>query len=154
MNLKQIVKDWLVALGPRHFLVRGSLMLHAQAHGFRVRFTDDTVAIEKGGKTVVMRQSDFTLVPIMIEMFDQVVATVEPGDSGGTPVLDYSKPGLRRYKRWDLEILSPGLPEDDSIDAYTFKYKPMPGETVFDIGAHAGLTTYFFSRMVGDSGMV
>ncbi|NDG35304.1 MAG: hypothetical protein EBX57_08745, partial [Betaproteobacteria bacterium] len=47
-----------------------------------------------------------------------------------------------------------GLPEDDSIDAYTRKFRPAEGMTVMDVGAHAGLTTYFFSKMVGDTGKV
>ena len=40
------------------------------------------------------------------------------------------------------------------MSAYDFKFKPTQGMIVFDVGAHAGFTTYFFSQMVGVNGKV
>lgn len=156
MSIKQHIKDRLVRMGPKSLLVRSALALHARKKGFRVRFDDsrDAVLIRSDNRTLVMRQNDFTLVPILIEEFDNTFAAMAPPAGGGAHVLDCSKPGLRRYKRDGLEIFSPGLPEDDSISAYCHRYTPRAGDIVFDVGAHAGLTTYYFSRMVGPTGTV
>jgi FkbM family methyltransferase len=40
------------------------------------------------------------------------------------------------------------------MDAYTMEYGPKDGDTVWDVGAHAGATAYFLSQMVGSSGRV
>ena len=44
--------------------------------------------------------------------------------------------------------------EDDCMDAYTASYRPGEGDVVWDVGAHAGMTTYFLSQMVGATGRV
>jgi FkbM family methyltransferase len=150
----QRLKDWLVSLGPRNSLVRWSLRAHAWRQGFRVRFRDQQIVISKGNAAILLNERDFILVPIMIENFDMFVSTIEgeAGQFGST--LDFSKPGPQQYKRWNVSLVFPGIPEDDSIDAYTHRFKPTEGMTVFDIGAHAGLTTYLLAKMVGESGHV
>ncbi len=40
------------------------------------------------------------------------------------------------------------------MDAYTYWHEPSVGEVVWDVGAHAGASTYFFSKMVGETGKV
>jgi FkbM family methyltransferase len=44
--------------------------------------------------------------------------------------------------------------EDDAIASYFQWYTPKGGETVFDVGAHCGVSTYYFSKLVGPSGRV
>jgi precorrin-6B methylase 2 len=44
--------------------------------------------------------------------------------------------------------------EEDSMDAYTAAYRPQPGDVIWDVGAHAGATSYFFAQMVGPAGRV
>lgn len=72
----------------------------------------------------------------------------------GKIVLDFSKPGIRTFKRDNIQLLYPGIPEEDGIDAYTLKFKPGKGMTIFDAGAHVGFVTYCFSKLIGDSGKV
>jgi FkbM family methyltransferase len=69
-------------------------------------------------------------------------------------VLDFASPALHRYKRSGVELHFPSIPEDDVMDAYTDWYVPRPGDTVWDVGAHAGATSYFLSQLVGDKGKV
>jgi FkbM family methyltransferase len=40
------------------------------------------------------------------------------------------------------------------MDAYVAGYRPQSGDVVWDIGAHAGATSYAFARMVGPTGKV
>jgi FkbM family methyltransferase len=68
--------------------------------------------------------------------------------------LDFSQPGLQRYRKWGITLSFPGTPEDDSIEAYTQSYKPQPGDLIFDAGAHAGFTTVMLAKLCGPSGHV
>jgi FkbM family methyltransferase len=154
MNLVQHAKNRLVALGPGHRLVRLALRLHGIRHGYRVAFGEGKIAIKKATRTMILRDRDYTLIPIMMEDFDSFFEKIDAKPSGGRAVLDFSAPGSHRYLKWGVELVFPGIAEDDSIEAYTFKFKPRDGMVVFDVGAHAGLTTCFLSRMVGDAGRV
>jgi len=138
-----------------------ALGLHARRHGFRVRFLPDGISIARGHRSVLLRTADFTLVPIMLEDFESFFRTVEAapdpragGAGGEAKVLDFSRPGPHRYLRTGVELVFPGIAEDDSTDAYTHRFRPSEGMVVLDIGAHAGLTSYHFSKMVGESGRV
>ena len=93
-------------------------------------------------------------VPTAIYMWDLYFDTVEPETSGGIETLDFSVPGLRRYKRTGVSLWAQGMAEDDTMDVYTAHYTPKAGDTVWDAGAHAGATVYFFSQMVGPNGKV
>jgi FkbM family methyltransferase len=46
------------------------------------------------------------------------------------------------------------MAEDDTMDVYTARYRPKIGDLVWDVGAHAGATVYFFAKMVGPTGKV
>jgi 16S rRNA C967 or C1407 C5-methylase (RsmB/RsmF family) len=87
-------------------------------------------------------------------MWDLLFDTVIPEMQGNDAVLDFSQPGLHRYKKSGVALWSPGLVEEDSMDAYLAGHQPQPGDAVWDIGAHAGATSYFFAQMVGPSGRV
>lgn len=154
MNLVQCTKDRLVALGPGHWLVRLALRLHGMIHGFRVAFGEGKITIKKAKRTIVLCSKDYTLAPIMMEDFNSFFQKIEAKPSGDQRVLDFSAPGPHRYLKWGVELVFPGIAEDDSIEAYTLKFKPCEGMVVFDVGAHAGLTTCLLSRMVGDTGRV
>jgi FkbM family methyltransferase len=46
------------------------------------------------------------------------------------------------------------MAEDDTMSVYTAHYVPKAGDIVWDVGAHAGATVYFFAQMVGPAGKV
>jgi FkbM family methyltransferase len=150
----QILKHWLVKQGPQNPLTRLSLRAYGRAKGFGISFQGTAIHIEAARRRLIMSQKDYTLVPIMLENHDKLFRTVQSSTVHGIDVLDVSQPRTYEYKRWGLTVESPGLPEDDSIDAYTKKFIPVEGMTVLDVGAHAGLTTYFLSKMVGETGHV
>lgn len=152
--MKQQIKDFLVRLGPRNALVRSALKLHARRSGSQVAFQKGAISIRRGRNEMILKEQDFYLVPITLECFDQTFQEIEPKSIDGREVLDFSAPGTHRYRRHALTMSFPGMPEDDSAEAYTHWYRPKPGDLVFDAGAHAGFTTCMFARMVGPTGRV
>jgi FkbM family methyltransferase len=152
--MKQQIKDFLVRLGPKNGLVRTALKLHGKRSGSAIAFKDGAIAIMRGKNKMILAERDFYLVPINLECFDQIFQEIEPKSKDGWEVLDFSTPGAHRYKKHGLTMSFPGMPEDDSAEAYTHWYHPKSGDLVFDAGAHAGFTTCMFARMVGPSGRV
>ncbi|MGA2270044.1 MAG: FkbM family methyltransferase [Bryobacteraceae bacterium] len=150
----QRIKDFLVSLGPRNTIVRLALRLHGRRNGFVIAFPNTSISIRRGSREIVLAEKEFYNVPFTLECFDQAFEDIEPKPRGTLEVLDFSAPGTHRYKRHGITLTFPGMPEDDSIAAYTQWYTPKPGDLVFDIGAHAGFTTCMFARMVGPSGRV
>ncbi|HJZ97200.1 MAG TPA: FkbM family methyltransferase [Candidatus Solibacter sp.] len=126
----------------------------ARVHGFRLTFSDAAITIRRGGQALSLPFSHFVEVPITLECFDDFFRSVEPQQREGLLVLDFSTPGLHVYRRGGIAFHFPGVPEEDSMDAYTHWYRPRPGDVVWDAGAHAGATTYFLSQAVGDAGRV
>jgi FkbM family methyltransferase len=90
----------------------------------------------------------------MEKLYHQYFETIEAHLINGRKVLDFSAPGEHRYRNSGVTFVFPSIPEDDSIAAYTRKYIPKPGDIVWDVGAHAGSTTYFLSQLVGPTGTV
>ncbi len=98
--------------------------------------------------------SHYPEVPYAIHVWDLFFTTVTPIVNGRNEVLDFSKPALHRYQKSNVSLWAPGMVEEDSMDAYTTSYMPQVGDVVWDVGAHAGATSYFFSQMVGSLGKV
>ncbi len=92
----------------------------------------------------------------MTEKFDLYFAPLLPENRDGMLVLDYSKPGkLQTYRSSGLQFEMASFPEEEeAIEEYFKWYRPKPGDTVFDVGAHCGVSTYSLSKLVGDTGKV
>ena len=84
--------------------------------------------------------------------FSPLIPTLEDGKQ----VLDFSRHGtLHTYVKSGAQFEMASLPEEaEAIESYFHWYTPKPGDTVFDIGAHCGVSTYHFSKLVGPSGRV
>jgi FkbM family methyltransferase len=119
-----------------------------------IKFPNTSISIQRGSREILLSERDYYLVPITLECFDQAFEDIEPKPRGKMEVLDFSNLGTHHYKRHDITLTFPGIPEDDSIAAYTHWYTPQTGDLVFDVGAHAGFTTCIFARMVSPSGRV
>jgi len=90
----------------------------------------------------------------MSEMHSHFFDMLEADDNGGNKTIDFTKPATHKYRRTGLKVTAPTIAEDDSMPEYTLRFMPASGMTVFDVGAHAGLTTIELSQMVGPSGRV
>ncbi len=145
----------LAGFGPRHPLVLSTLWAYGAGRGFQVVPVSGGIALRQGRRLLILRDADFTFVELMIHgLFDTYFETIEPERVADTWVLDFSRPRVHRYRRLGVDLLFPGIPEDDDIDGYTHAFAPGEGMVVFDVGAHAGLTPYVFSQMVGPTGRV
>lgn len=150
----QFIKRKLVSLGPENPAVQLSLRYHARTRGFKLQFKGACIEIYRQNQVLVLSKAQYVQVPFMIGNFDFYFNTTEPVQSGEQEILDFSGPGVHRYKRNGVEFHFPSIPEDDVMDAYTHWHKPASGQIVWDVGAHAGASTYFFSKMVGATGKV
>jgi len=149
----QPLKSWLVRQGPDSALVHAALHCRARVNGFSLHFGEG-ISIVKSGREMILGKRQFVQVPIMMECFDLFFDTIVAQRAADHEVLDFSRPGLHKYKRSGAEFNFPAVPEDDVMDAYTYRYVPSPGDVVWDAGAHAGASSYFLSKMVGPSGRV
>ncbi len=150
----QFVKDALVKWGPGNIVTQTALRAALGRQGFKVNFASDSIALTRDGKTILMRPDDLSLVPVMADMHSHFYEMLETGTHWGVSTIDFTKPGLHKYRRTGLELMAPTVAEDDSMPQYTSRFQPSDGMTVFDVGAHAGLTTIELARMVGLSGRV
>lgn len=104
---------------------------------------------------MLLSRSHFAYLPNIAEHFQIYFTPVASHHSGGHSLVDYSQPRLHTYAKSGLEFELAAFPEeDDAIDGYFRWYRPKPGDCVFDIGAHCGVSTYFFSKLVGPTGRV
>jgi FkbM family methyltransferase len=152
--LMQPLKDYLVRLGPNSVLVQAALRMHSLRHGYSIGFANDAITLRKVKREMILNKAQYVQVPIMMECYNLFFDTIEGQTVEGRTVLDFSRPGLQRYRKSGAAFHFPSIPEDDVMDAYTHSYAPKPGDVVWDAGAHAGATAYFLAQMVGPSGRV
>lgn len=90
----------------------------------------------------------------MATSFDTYFSQVNSEQEGPNRVVDFSAPKLQRYANGlAFEIAS--MPEEtEAIECYFHWYRPKAGDTVYDMGAYCGVSTYTFSACVGPSGKV
>jgi FkbM family methyltransferase len=150
----QFLKDYLVRLGPNSVFVQAALRMHGFRHGYTVEFANDAIMLHKAQREMILNKAQYVQVPIMMECYNLFFETIEGQSIKGRTTLDFSRPGLQRYRKSGTAFHFPSIPEDDVMDAYTHGYAPQPGDVVWDAGAHAGATSYFLAQMVGPSGKV
>jgi len=105
---------------------------------------------------MILSERHLIYAPHLAEHFDNYFSSLVPTVIDGIEVLDYSRPGvLQTYKSSGLQFEMASFPEEgEAIDDYFRWYRLKPGDLAFDIGAHCGVSTYYFSKMVGPKGRV
>jgi FkbM family methyltransferase len=152
--LYESLRESLLRLGPNHPALRQAIRLQAKLKGFKLTTSDGSLDLSKGNRRMLLPLNHHPQVPTAIYMWDLYFDTIEPELDDGIETLDFSVPGLRRYKRTGVSLWAPGMAEDDTMSVYTARYTPKAGDIVWDVGAHAGATVYFFAQMVGPAGKV
>ena len=128
------------------------IWIYGKRRGVNVRFKDGVISFKRGHKEIRIAATEFPYAPDMIIHHDAYYGAVFPNAQG---VVDYSRPCIHRYMKSGVEFQLPSIAEEEeAIESYFLWYKPEPGDLVFDLGAHAGVSTYFLSQAVGPKGKV
>ncbi len=84
----------------------------------------------------------------MAEHFDSYFSQVAPQQIGSDLLVDYFGPKLQTYAN-GLQFEISSIPEEtETIKSYFHQYEPGPADTIFDIGAYCGVSSYYFSQLV------
>ena len=139
--------------GLRGFVIsRAAIRTYGRLRGVDVRFSDGLVIFRRGNKEIRISASKFPYTYDMIVHFEAYYHAVFPDERG---VVDYSRPRVHRYVNSGVEFHLPSIAEEEeAIETYFRWYTPKPGDLVFDLGAHAGVSTYSLSQAVGPKGRV
>ncbi len=154
MGVLTSLKNRLLQGGSNSYVLLQAFRLQAAAHGIGMRVKDGRIMLARGRRTMVLGLRNAISVPFAVHQWNLFFDTLEGQTHDGRTVLDFSEPGLHRYRLSGLSFYAPSIAEDDCMDAYTAAYMPRPGDVVWDVGAHAGMTTYFLAQMVGPTGKV
>jgi len=155
-QLRRSLTSTLIHLGPENAIVFALVGLRCRKFGVEIRKHASYWSISREGREMRIAPKHFVYAPTLAERFNDYFDSLSPSEIGGKLVLDYSRPGnLQTYAKSGLQFEMASFPEEDSaIGGYFRWYRPQPGDLVFDIGAHCGVSTYEFSRLVGPGGRV
>ena len=111
--------------------------------GASLRNADDVLWLQKQERVMLLQPRHFPYIADMAEKFDLYFSPVEPTERDGLLVVNYSRPGiLQTYRNSGLQFEMASFPEEEeAIEEYFRWYRPKPGDTVFDMGAHCGIST-------------
>jgi FkbM family methyltransferase len=126
------------------------------AFGAWIESKDGDVWLHKDKRAMILAQRHFIYVVDMAEKFELYFSPLVPEEREGLSVLDFSRPGIvQRYAKSGLEFEMASFPEEEeAIEEYFKWYRPKPGDLVYDMGAHCGVSTHALSRLVGMEGRV
>jgi FkbM family methyltransferase len=137
---------------PDQASTRVLIKLYGSMRETTVHFEEESITVRKGNRAIRISNSKFPYLQDMISQFDAYHGAVQADESG---LVDYSVPKVHRYRKSGVEFHLPSIAEEEeAIDTYFRWYQPKPGDVVFDLGAHAGVSTYFLSQAVGPTGRV
>ena len=125
-------------------------------HGVTIEQRRADIWLHKGDRAMVLASRHRVYAFDMASKFELYFAPLVPEMREGLKVLDYSQPGrLQTYAGSGLQFEMASFPEEEeAIEEYFRWYRPQPGDLVFDMGAHCGVSTYHLSKLVGPEGRV
>ncbi len=155
MDLDYLYLRMKVALGGTNPLVLYSTRRLCGHTGVQLNAHQGALELVKGTKIMRIPAKHFGYAPSLAERFDSHFAMVVPFMRDGFSVVDYSAPRLQTLAVSGLQFEMSSFPEEESAtEAYFRHYSPRLGDTIFDVGAHCGVSVYYFSKAVGPSGRV
>jgi FkbM family methyltransferase len=154
--LKYALTNAIIRLGPQNTLVLFLIDRKCRQFGATLTNKGSFLSLQKGNREMRMAPKHFVYAPDIAEHFDIYFSPLVPTEVSGTLMLDCSRPGiLQTYADSGLQFQMASFPEEEeAIESYFHWYTPKAGETVFDVGAHCGVSTYHLSKLVGPTGRV
>ena len=133
-----------------------NLVRRGLRHGVVLRAKDATLWLTRGKQVIILPEHHLVYVPDVTENFVRYFLPLVPEMRDGLEILDYSQYGkLQTYRGSGLQFEMPSFPEEEDELEESFRwYRPKAGDLVFEVGAHCGVSTYHFSKMVGPEGKV
>jgi FkbM family methyltransferase len=124
--------------------------------GVTIEAKDGVIWLHKGRQAMILAAHHFVYAADNAETFERLFSPLVPELRDGVEVLDYSAPGkLQTYRGSGLQFEMASFPEEeDELEESFHWYRPKAGDLVFEIGAHCGVSTYHFAKMVGPTGKV
>jgi FkbM family methyltransferase len=123
-------------------------------NGCRMRTEGETFLICRGSRQIRLARKHMVYAIDLAHHFETYFSQVKPQLIGKRFEADYSGPRLHQLSS-GLEFEISSLPEEaETLDSYFRFFRPLPGDTVFDIGAYCGVFTRELSLIVGPSGRV
>jgi FkbM family methyltransferase len=133
-------------------LTQAAVRTYGKLSGVDVRFLQGVITFRREHREIRISSANFPYTSDMINHFDAYYGVVVPDKQG---VVDYSCPRVHRYMKSGVEFHLPSIAEEEEALASYFRwYTPKPGDLVFDLGAHAGVSTHRLSQAVGATGRV
>ena len=125
-------------------------------YGVTIENRDQTIWLHRDDQVMVLALKHLLYAGDMAERFDLYFSPLVPELREGLQVLNYSEPGrLQTYRSSGLQFEMASFPEEEeAIEEYFRWYRPQPGDLVFDLGAHCGVSTYALAKLVGAEGRV
>ncbi len=145
--LRKVARKAAITPSISHALMR----VEAAKYGTRLRFQSGHIDILKSGKAIRISSKDEFFTGDMYRFFDLYFSITETSGN----LADYSRPAVHRFRQSKVAFHFPSIPEEEeAIQGYSDFWKPRLGDTVFDVGAHAGASSYFLAQAVGPTGKV
>ena len=154
--LSSRVDSMKIRIGSKNPLMFAFAKQECQRVGVRLMDVGEYLSISKDHREMRLAQQHFVFAFTFARDFDKFFSPLVPIELDGKQVIDFSRTGvLQTYASSGLQFEMASFPEEEEAISDYFKwYVPQSGDTVFDIGAHCGVSTYHFAKLVGPTGRV
>ncbi len=139
-------------LGPNNPCIR--FALQRACRPAVLSFTRQYVDIRRDHRIIRIAAKHFPYARDLAHYFDSYFSQVVPERIGSDLLVDYSGPKLQTYPD-GLQFEISAMPEEtEALESYFYWYQPKPTDTIFDIGAYCGVSTYHFAKAVPEGKVV
>ncbi len=155
LRLHYAATNIAIRLGPTNSLLLLFIRRQCRRFGCELRLKGGKLELQKDKRMMTFALEHFVYAPTLAFRFDLFFNSLVPSRRDDLSVLDLSHAQVHTYRASGLQFELSGFPEEEeAFTAYVSWYKPQPGDLVFDVGAHCGVSAYHFSRLVGPTGRV
>lgn len=139
-------------IGPHNPLIR--FALRRSCRPASLAFGPLYLDICRDHRVIRIAAKHFPYAKDMVRYFDSYFSQVVPQRCGTNLLVDYSGPKLQTYPN-GLQFEISSIPEEaEALESYFYWYRPKPADTIFDIGAYCGVSTYHFAKAASEGKVV
>jgi FkbM family methyltransferase len=111
---------------------------------------------KSNSNSILFSREQIHYISELVRDFDFYFNSINLENKNSQVIIDFSKPDFHSIKGWNyFEVHFPSLVEPLETSAqYIEHLRLVPGETIIDLGAYAGLSSMHFMEQVGQNGTV